>query len=35
MEDATHYAAVEYPEEMALHLERFVRRVGHGPLGWS
>ena len=32
LEGATHYAAVEYPEQVNGHLARFTARVGHGPL---
>jgi len=32
LEGATHYAAVEYPEELTAHLRRFIARLGYGPL---
>ena len=32
VQGATHYAAVEYPEDVTAHLRAFVQRTGHGPL---
>ena len=33
LEGATHYAAVEFPEELNGYLRRFIQRVAYGPIG--